>query len=58
QRWGDAPVHSIAAALFGGTDRIHVFREIRYEHSPLMRCPSEGELWRLWHCTCDPTHSF
>lgn len=58
ERWGDAPVHSIAAALFGGTDRIHFFRDIGYEHSPLMRCPSEEELWRQGRCTCDPAHSY
>ncbi|KAH8979435.1 glycosyltransferase family 15 protein [Lactarius akahatsu] len=58
ERWGDAPVHSIAAALFGGTDRIHFFREIGYEHFPATHCPTEEELWRLGRCTCDPTHSF
>jgi hypothetical protein len=31
ERWGDAPVHSIAAALFLPKDRIHIFDEIGYE---------------------------
>ena len=34
QRWGDVPVHSIAAALFGEKDRIHFLREMGYEHAP------------------------
>ncbi|KAI0249097.1 glycosyltransferase family 15 protein [Lactifluus subvellereus] len=57
ERWGDAPVHSIAAALFAGKDRIHFFREIGYEHSPYMHCPAE-DLWTRGRCTCDPARSF
>ena len=34
ERWGDAPVHSIAAALFSKREQIHFFREIGYEHNP------------------------
>lgn len=58
ERWGDAPVHSIAAALFGGTDRIHFFREIGYEHPPYTHCPAEENIWREGRCTCDPGQSF
>ncbi|KAI0004656.1 glycosyltransferase family 15 protein [Russula compacta] len=58
ERWGDAPVHSIAAALFAGTDRIQFFREIGYEHAPYTHCPAEEELWKRGRCTCDPVHSF
>lgn len=28
QRWGDAPVHSIGAALFAKKDQIHFFNDI------------------------------
>jgi alpha 1,2-mannosyltransferase len=31
ERWGDAPVHSIAAALFLPKEKIHLFDEIGYE---------------------------
>jgi alpha 1,2-mannosyltransferase len=58
KRWGDAPVHSIAVALFAGKDRIQFFREIGYEHSPYTHCPAEEELWKSGRCTCDPAHSF
>ncbi|KAH9018225.1 glycosyltransferase family 15 protein [Lactarius deliciosus] len=57
ERWGDAPVHSIAAALFGGTDRIHFFNEIGYEHPPFTHCPYKEELWRLGRCACNPANS-
>ena len=58
KRWGDAPVHSIGAALFAGKSRIHFFREIGYEHSPFTHCPTEEELWKRGRCTCDPARSF
>ena len=51
-------MHSIAAALFGGKDRIHFFREIGYEHPPFAHCPAEEDLWRDGRCRCDPAASF
>lgn len=30
QRWGDAPVHSIGAALFAKKEQIHYFSDIGY----------------------------
>lgn len=58
ERWGDAPVHSIAAALFTRKDQLHFFREIGYEHSPYTHCPKEKDLWQRGRCTCDPGKSF
>jgi alpha 1,2-mannosyltransferase len=58
QRWGDAPVHSIGAALFAGTDHIHFFREIGYEHPPYTHCPAEKPIWERGRCTCNPENSF
>lgn len=34
ERWGDAPVHSIAAALFLSKDQIHFFSDVGYKHDP------------------------
>ena len=39
QRWGDAPVHSIAAALIASKDQMQFFDEIGYEHNPYTHCP-------------------
>src|ERR1700677_3703784 len=58
QRWGDAPVHSIAAALFASKDQIHFFNEIGYEHAPFTHCPGSQETWSKGRCGCDPNHSF
>ncbi|CAG8684625.1 11873_t:CDS:2, partial [Scutellospora calospora] len=52
ERWGDAPVHSIAAALFLKKHQVHFFNEIGYKHDPFIHCPTEENL-RL-KCHCDP----
>ncbi|KAK0212253.1 glycosyltransferase family 15 protein [Desarmillaria ectypa] len=39
ERWGDAPVHSIVAALFASKDQIQFFDKIGYEHFSYMHCP-------------------
>ncbi|KAF9425847.1 hypothetical protein BGZ94_007178 [Podila epigama] len=44
ERWGDAPVHSIAAALLLYRNEIHFFREIGYFHEPFYNCPAEPHL--------------
>jgi len=57
ERWGDAPVHSIAASLFANKDQVHFFSDIGYRHSPFQRCPT-GEHHANGKCWCDPTDSF
>ncbi|TFK22522.1 glycosyl transferase [Coprinopsis marcescibilis] len=54
ERWGDAPVHSIAAALFLNRTQLHFFDEIGYEHPPYTHCPKKGNNWAKGRCTCDP----
>ena len=58
QRWGDAPVHSIGAALFAHKDQIHFFDEIGYEHAPYQHCPREKKSWENARCGCNPGRSF
>jgi alpha 1,2-mannosyltransferase len=58
ERWGDAPVHSMAAALFASRDKIHFFDDIGYQHNPYTHCTSNEESWRKGKCTCEPLHSF
>lgn len=58
ERWGDAPVHSIAAALMLKKDEIHFFNDIAYYHVPFTHCPT-GEQKRLdLKCHCDPRQNF
>lgn len=39
ERWGDAPVHSLAVAMFLDLSEIHYFRDIGYKHSTIAHCP-------------------
>ncbi|KAJ1028523.1 hypothetical protein NDA16_001689 [Ustilago loliicola] len=39
ERWGDAPVHSIGAALLLDKSEFHYFDNIGYYHAPIMHCP-------------------
>ena len=57
QRWGDAPVHSIAASLFARKDQIHFFKDIGYRHPPFQHCP-QGDDWSNGRCGCNPSDSF
>lgn len=39
ERWGDAPVHSLGAAMFLKLSELHYFRDIGYKHSTISHCP-------------------
>ncbi|PJF17139.1 hypothetical protein PSACC_03031 [Paramicrosporidium saccamoebae] len=54
ERWGDAPVHSIAAGLFLSTEEIHYFHDIGYRHYPFSHCPADFVFRRENNCACDP----
>ncbi|KAF9443357.1 glycosyltransferase family 15 protein [Macrolepiota fuliginosa MF-IS2] len=56
ERWGDAPIHSIAAALFLNKNQIHFFDEIGYQHDDWSHCPSNPT--PQMECACDPANSF
>ncbi|KAJ7629023.1 glycosyltransferase family 15 protein [Roridomyces roridus] len=57
ERWGDAPIHTIGAALFARKDQIHFFDEIGYAHRPYEHCP-HGSAHARGQCGCDPAQSF
>ncbi|KAJ6596908.1 glycosyltransferase family 15 protein [Mycena vulgaris] len=57
ERWGDAPVHSIGAALFAKKDQIHFFNDIGYRHEPFQHCP-QGAAHAKGKCWCDPKNNF
>ncbi|OAF61792.1 hypothetical protein VC83_01795 [Pseudogymnoascus destructans] len=40
ERWGDAPVHSVAIGLFEDSSKVHWFRDIGYQHIPFFNCPN------------------
>lgn len=39
ERWGDAPVHSLATALLLNPTQIHHFSDFGYQHAPFQYCP-------------------
>ncbi|CAO3632386.1 unnamed protein product [Cunninghamella blakesleeana] len=41
ERWGDAPVHSLATGLFLETNQIHYFEDIGYQHDLYRHCPKK-----------------
>ncbi|KAN0133778.1 glycosyltransferase family 15 protein [Lactarius tabidus] len=53
ERWGDAPVHSIGAALLAPKDKLHFFQEVGYRHEPFQHCPL-AESHKRGKCWCDP----
>lgn len=58
ERWGDAPVHSIAASLFLPADKIHRFDNIGYYHNPFTNCPTESLTRKKLRCSCTPSDNF
>ncbi|KAM0792249.1 hypothetical protein ACM66B_004943 [Microbotryomycetes sp. NB124-2] len=60
ERWGDAPVHSIAASLFLPKDKIWHADFIAYRHNPYEYCPPERKKAQFFDngkCECDPSRS-
>ncbi|ODV64007.1 glycosyltransferase family 15 protein, partial [Ascoidea rubescens DSM 1968] len=42
ERWGDAPVHTLALGMFLNLTDLHYFRDIGYKHTTLGHCPSNS----------------
>lgn len=54
ERWGDAPVHSIAASLLLNKDEVHFFEDIGYYHNPYANCPIRESIRESGKCICSP----
>lgn len=52
ERWGDAPVHSLAASFFLDRSNIYYFENIGYTHSGITHCPKNGN-----NCDCNLSDS-
>lgn len=55
ERWGDAPVHSIAASIFLEPEEFHFFDGIGYYHPGFTSCPVEEQVRLHNKCICDPS---
>ncbi|KAK6350104.1 alpha-1,2-mannosyltransferase (Kre5) [Orbilia brochopaga] len=42
ERWGDAPVHSLAAGVLLDTKDVHYFRDFGYRHTTIQHCPANA----------------
>lgn len=58
ERWGDAPVHSIAAALFLPRDQVHYFEDVGYNHGVYTQCPLNAQFRYDHKCHCNPKDDF
>lgn len=58
ERWGDAPVHSIAASLFMPKDKIHFFSDVGYNHGVYTQCPLNDQFRFDHKCDCKPSSDF
>ena len=58
ERWGDAPVHSIAASIFLPKDRLHHFGDLGYFHGPYHQCPIDDSVRERNNCVCKPDEDF
>ncbi|KAJ7049871.1 glycosyltransferase family 15 protein [Mycena amicta] len=58
ERWGDAPIHTIAAALFLPKSQLHLFDDIGYQHDDWSHCPRSHEVWARGRCLCSSWDSF
>lgn len=58
ERWGDAPVHSIAASLFLDRNAIHHFGDLGYYHNPFHACPIDDNIRLSNKCSCKPDDDF
>lgn len=50
ERWGDAPVHSIAAGIFLDVSEIHYFGDIGYRHDDVKTCALQESLQLQCNC--------
>lgn len=54
ERWGDAPVISLAAALLLRHDQLLHFEDIGYKHDDSSFCPGDALERSKLLCSCDP----
>ncbi|KAI8819331.1 glycolipid 2-alpha-mannosyltransferase-domain-containing protein [Fimicolochytrium jonesii] len=54
ERWGDAPVHSVAAGVLLKPDELHYFEDIGYRHGDRVHCPAVREREGVYGpCACN-----
>lgn len=57
-RWGDAPVQTMAAALFLRRDELYPMESMGYSFSVATHCPKDKSTAHRLNCVCDPAKTF
>lgn len=57
ERWGDAPIHTLAVTHLLEKSQIWWFNDMGYFHSPYLQCPL-GEAFLSQRCACNPEADF
>ncbi|TLD15107.1 glycosyltransferase family 15 protein [Venturia nashicola] len=47
ERWGDAPIHSLAAGALLSVKDVHYFRDFGYRHTTIQHCPANAPARQL-----------
>ncbi|ODV84237.1 glycosyltransferase family 15 protein, partial [[Candida] arabinofermentans NRRL YB-2248] len=58
ERWGDAPIHSIAVSILLPYTQLQYFTNTGYYHAPNMQCDGSPQMIIDNECTCSPTDDF
>ncbi|GMM37626.1 hypothetical protein DASC09_049510 [Saccharomycopsis crataegensis] len=58
ERWGDAPIHTMAAAFLLDKDQVHYVDNTGYYHSPNGQCPINAEIREKLECDCSPEYDY
>lgn len=54
ERWGDAPIHTMAVSLFLNKDQVHYVGNTGYYHYPNGQCPRLRDIRDKLNCDCNP----
>lgn len=58
ERWGDAPVHSIAVSYLLNPEKIKYFDNTGYFHQTIGNCPRNKEVFKIKRCSCSRFNDF
>lgn len=58
ERWGDAPVHTLAIAALLDPSDLWWFGDMGYRHDPYEQCPQDPAVRVSGRCSCDPDRDF
>lgn len=58
ERWGDAPVHTLAASYMLDKNEVHYFDNTGYYHVPHTQCPRDLDKRASLRCACQVANDF